>query len=265
MRLFHRHGGGITLTPEATEYLPAVREAFEILVAATSQLTGSLPESTLSVSTYPHFAMAWLLPHLHSFNRTHPDINLTVETSVRTLEFNRNRMDVAVRWGDEWPGLSAHYLFSVDLMPMCSPQLLQRGNRLRTPADLRKHPLLHVENGFEDWELWLSAVGIDPADFTAGLSFESLAFALQAAADGLGVVMGRLPLARDFLDSGRLVAPFSKRFFSRKAYYLLFPKSSAHVRKVVQFKDWIESEVRGSEYHIPNPAERLSRAGMHEV
>ena len=261
VRLFQRHGGGLTMTSEAAGYLPAVREAFEILATATEHVTKSSPAHALSVSTYPHFAMTWLLPHLHSFNRKHPDINLTVETSVRSLEFNRNRMDVAVRWGDEWAGLCAHYLFSADLVPLCSPRLMQGSGKLRRFEELRNHRLLHVENGFEDWELWLAAAGMEPSRFTEGLSFESLAFALQAAVDGLGVVMGRLPLAQEFISSGKLVAPFRLRYRTRKAYYLLYPKSFEHVHKVRLFREWVESEVRTCEHHVASEAERLRRVG----
>ncbi|MGE0797827.1 MAG: transcriptional regulator GcvA [Lautropia sp.] len=260
LKLFLRNGGRLELTAEAIQYLPVLSEAFDAIAAATMRLTNASFAASLSVSSFTHFALAWLLPRLRSFNQANPDVNVTVVTSIRTLDFVRSGMDVAVRWGHAWPNLEACYLFSIDLIPLCAPSLLRR-MRPRKPADLLRHPLLVVDGALNDWFTWLKAMKVDTSQLNPMSPFDSLTFALQAAADGHGVVMARLPLAESFLRSGQLVAPFPTRVRSEHGYYLLYPKAAAGLQKVMAFRDWIVREASATEYFVASEADRRKAVG----
>ncbi len=255
MRLFHRHSSGLKPTAQAEEYFSAVRQAFQLMNEATETLLHSAPTTHLTVSCMPNIAMRWLLPRLHSFHRLYPHFEVNVLTSTRSDDFDQEQMDVAIRWGNRWPKLESHYLFSAEMVPVCSPALVQGSKALKKPSDLAHATLLHVQGTMEDWGLWLDHAKVNNVDPLHGPRFDSLTFALQAAAEGLGVAVGRLPLMEDDLKLGRLVAPFSARYFAPKAWHLVYPNSMAYAAKVKAFTQWVLEEARQSPYHMVRKSE----------
>ncbi|MEO5671081.1 MAG: transcriptional regulator GcvA [Ramlibacter sp.] len=256
VKLFIRNGSHIGLTEEAVQYLPVLSEAFDAIDMGTRKVVNASSATNISVSTFTQFALAWMLPHLHSFNVAHPEINVTVVTAVRTLDFVRSGMDVAIRWGRSWPNLCAHYLFSLDLVPLCAPSLLPGGKPLRRPEDILKHRMLIAHGAESDWVTWLEEMGVDSRKLSPTAPFDSLAFALQAAAEGRGIVMARLPLADSFLRDKSLVMAFDRKVRSQDCYYLLYPKVAEKQRKVQLFRDWITTEAAKSPYHVVTQQDR---------
>jgi LysR family glycine cleavage system transcriptional activator len=94
---------------------------------------------------------------------------------------------------------------------------------LRTPEDLRHHRLIH-DNFRIAWSTWLQAAGLYGIDHTSGVKFETAAYAIEAAAQGEGVLLGRSALVSADLASGRLVRPFDLALKSRWSYYVVYPE-----------------------------------------
>ena len=64
VRLFVRQNRALTLTPQAQEYLPGIRAAFNDLRLATDRLLRKDDDHVLTVSTLASLAAKWLLPRL---------------------------------------------------------------------------------------------------------------------------------------------------------------------------------------------------------
>jgi LysR family glycine cleavage system transcriptional activator len=64
------------------------------------------------VTAGPAFTAKWLAPRLFAFASAHPDIELRFSASLRLMDFDRDDVDVAIRFGlpREEPGLSSHVL-----------------------------------------------------------------------------------------------------------------------------------------------------------
>ena len=62
IRLFVRQNRALALTPEAKEYLPGIRAAFNDLRLATDRLLRKDNDHVLTVSTLASLAAKWLLP-----------------------------------------------------------------------------------------------------------------------------------------------------------------------------------------------------------
>src|SRR4030081_3436980 len=62
IRLFVRQNRALALTPEAKEYLPGVRAAFNDLRLATDRLLRRDNDHVLTVSTLASLAAKWLMP-----------------------------------------------------------------------------------------------------------------------------------------------------------------------------------------------------------
>jgi LysR family glycine cleavage system transcriptional activator len=242
LRLFVRRNRALELTREAREYLPAVRAAFQDLRVATQRLLHGKRDDVLTVSTIVSVAAKWLVPRLAAFQETHPEIEVRIATGTRLVDFRREEVDVAIRYGrGHWPGLRADWLMAEELFPVCAPSLLTGPKPLNRPEDLVHHTLLHVELGADEWQLWLTATGLPPRLATQrGMRFDDRLMALQAAMDGLGVAIGHAPLVEADIAAGRLVVPFDAYQLPAEAgYYLVGPHETADLTKIVTFRTWL--------------------------
>jgi LysR family glycine cleavage system transcriptional activator len=241
IRLFLRRNRALLLTREAQVYLPAVRGAFEDLRRATARLRTSDSDGMLTVSTTASLAAKWLVTRVAAFQEAHPAIEVRITTSTHLVDFRREEVDMAVRYGrGSWPGLRAHWLMAEDIFPVCSPTLLRAAKPLRRPEDLEHHTLLHASVSREDWHLWLTAAGLPVAlAQRRGLNFDQSFMALQAAMDGLGVALGRSRLVEADIAAGRLVMPFDVVLPSDAGFYIVAPEETAELPKITLFREWL--------------------------
>jgi LysR family transcriptional regulator, glycine cleavage system transcriptional activator len=245
LRLFERRNRGLALTREAQGYLPSVRAAFEDLRQATARLQRPGRDELLVVSTTASLAAKWLVSRMAAFQDAHPGIEVRITTSAHLVDFRREQVDMAVRYGRGiWPGLRAQWLMAEDIFPVCSPALLHAEKPLRRPEDLAHHTLLHATVSREDWQLWLTAAGLPTSLATRrGLSFDQSFMATQAAMDGLGVALGRTPYVETDIAAGRLVVPFDVVLPADAGFYIVAPEETADTPKIALFRDWLIGSV----------------------
>lgn len=244
MRLFERASGEVRLTPAGREYRDDLSGAFERISQATTKALSRNRDKPLHVWCQMTFAMRWLLPRMAEFHARHPDRDAVFTTSLKQLD-NLSDADVAICIGHgDWPGVIAHRLVDIELLPVCSPALLAGPVPLREPADLARHTLLQSSARPDYWGRWLDAHGVEGVDPAHGLTFENVTLAYQAALQGMGVAMGQYALVAEDLAAGRLVAPFAGRLVLDSAFYLVYPErlqNDAHVR---DFRDWVMAQAR---------------------
>ena len=245
LKLFQRENRTIYLTREGQTSLPAVRQALDTVAEATRRLVESDAQGPLTVSVLPSFAAKWLLPRLGAFRAANPEIDVLLSASNHLVDFERDDVDLGIRFGlGDYPGLRSDKLMDDEAAPLCSPKLLAGPQPLRRPQDLKHHTLLHDETpSLDDWGAWAAAAGVPELRTDAGPGFSDASMALEAAAAGEGVAMGRLSLARADLRSGRLVEPFGPRLPCRFAYYLVCARSQAERPKIKRFRQWLLAEI----------------------
>jgi LysR family glycine cleavage system transcriptional activator len=242
VRLFLRTTRSVRLTPPGSSYAGEVRNALDQLAAATAAVSEQPSSGILSVSTMDSFAARWLVPRLARFRRQHADIDVRLSASDRLADFITDGIDIAIRYGrGQYPGAKAELLMREDLVPVCSPKLLEGPHPLRAPADLKYHTLIHDDFQI-NWAAWLRTAGIEGVDATRGPTFYSSAHAVQAAIQGEGVVLGRSALIGDDLAAGRLVRPFTLSLPAELAYYVAYPPRALQRYKVKVFRDWLFAE-----------------------
>ena len=241
IRLFIRKNRALALTPQARDYLPGVRAAFNDLRLATDRLLRKDDDNVLTISTLASLAAKWLLPRLTAFQEAHPGIDVRITTSTGLVDFKGGDVDAAIRYGrGHWPGLRAEWLMADEVFPVCSPALLTGKRPLRRPEDLRDHVLLHNTNNSDDWRLWLTASGL-PADISKqpGITFDLILMTVQAAIDGIGIAMGRTSYVQDDIAKGRLVVPFEIALPADAGFYLVSPEATADPPKLRAFRNWL--------------------------
>jgi LysR family glycine cleavage system transcriptional activator len=242
-RLFERGTRSVRLTPAGAIYAAEIGAALDRVGAATIVATASRLAGVLNVSTSDGFAGRWLVPRLHRFHRAHRDIDVRLSTSGLFADFIRDGIDIAIRYGaGGYEGVVWELLAEEEVSPVCSPELLQGEHPLRSPGDLRHHRLIH-DNFRIDWAMWLEHAGLDDIDPNSGVKFDAAAYAVEAAVQGEGVLLGRSALVSADLAAGRLVRPFNLALKSRWKYYVVYPDGALRQRKVKAFRDWLFSEM----------------------
>jgi LysR family transcriptional regulator, glycine cleavage system transcriptional activator len=243
LKLFHRERQRLVIITEAgRDYLEVVRDALDRIAIGTERLLQHQNAGVLTVSTSPDFAAKWLVHRLGHFAEAHVGIDLRVSAAMHHVDFAHEEVDMAVRHGDgDWPGLDTVQLSSEQLFAVCSPKLLSGRRRLGKSADILKFPLIHLDSR-TDWTKWLQAVGISDANVTHGPILNRASMVIDAAINGQGVALARTTLAAWDLINGRLVRPFPDSLRISKTYWIICPKATASLPKIVTFRDWLLAE-----------------------
>lgn len=249
--LFGRSGRALYLTPAGKIICDAADDAIDGMNRAVSKLA-KLKRGTaqLKVTVDPQFATRWLMRHIVDFRKANPGIDVRFDVSYDVRDFELDDVDVAIRYGaGNYPGCTAHRLFTNVIIPVCSPRLLTGERPLRVPSDLLNHTLAHINWTREGitwptWPMWMAAAGIQDFDDSRTLVFEKSSETIEAALTGEVVALADMAMVAVDLSEGRLVQPFELgiRVPPEFAYFLVYPEESGASAGVLAFKDWILQE-----------------------
>ncbi len=247
-KLFTRTGNAVGLTDAAHNYLRAVRTAILDLSSATDRVAGHDDERVLTLECLGTFAIKRLLPHLHDFRSKHPSLSLRLRTMQAFEHTVEPDFDLAIWHGaGQWAGLHADSLGTEEVFPVCSPKLMERDGPLSEVEHLRRHTIIRTVSLVlrDEWPAWLEAAGLRDLEFDDEISCDFLVTSMQAAVEGLGIVLGRSGITESDLTAGRLIEPFGIRARSIYGYYLVAPKRTAMTPKVQLFRSWLLETVLG--------------------
>jgi len=248
--LFERRHRALALTSAGAAFHRDVTEALESLAAAASRFHEATRSPGVTLSTTVSFASLWVIPRLATFRAHHPDVEVYVSADDRVVDLARSEVDIAVRYlPDSAAPEDSHRLFGERMTPVASPKIASGKPPLRTPADLARHVLVHLDDPegrtpWLDWRSWLISNG-QPALKPAGaLRFRMYDQVVQAAVGAQGVALGRLPMIAEHLRDGRLVAPFAKKYETARSYFALVAARAAERKDVAAFLRWLLEEAR---------------------
>jgi DNA-binding transcriptional LysR family regulator len=240
--LFERKARGVILTPAGRQYLPYISEALSMIATGTLRLPSRRFEDRLSISSTSLFAYKVLLPRLHKFREAYPNMVVTVEASRQIVQLPSDQFDLAIRNSREpWPKLSCDLLGRIRFVPVGSPRYiadLSRGG----PLDWSRATLIHTAAASEDWETWCNHSQTDTSS-ARKFVVSSAQLALEAAADGLGLAIGRLPIIDDDIVAGRLAIAVDHVVPVMSGYWLVKPPGLETRREIVAFRNWLLKEM----------------------
>jgi len=246
--LFVRRSRHIELTDQGRFYNALVKESLDRIEAGTVELISARDgKGTLSIGMLPTFGTRWLVPRLSSFQEEHPEISLNILSSDGELDFTKERIDVAIRFGHgNWPGAIIDPLMGEEIQVVCSPKLMEGPHPLTTFEALHFHRLIRHSTRPNAWEHWFLAVGAPRDDLQWGPQLEHFFMVIQAAVAGLGVALLPSYLIEDELRKGTLVTPFPIRVAGPGAYYLVTSAAKSQLPRVRIFRKWLLAQVERS-------------------
>jgi LysR family glycine cleavage system transcriptional activator len=250
--VFRRLNRAVELTEAGRCLAPGARDAFTTLQAAwrsTKRLTDS---GVLTVTAGPAFTSKWLAPRMYDFAQAHKDIDLRFAATLRLIDFDRDEVDVAIRFGlGNDKDVYSRPLIREWMTPMMTPEL---ATEVKTIDDLAKATLIHDDSVkffklATGWPAWTQAAGLD-IDTSHGPRFSQADHALDAAIAGAGVVLGRVSLATRALESRQLVAPFELGLLSEAQFRFICPLGNEKRPHIAAFEAWVLREIATSQKFV---------------
>jgi LysR family transcriptional regulator, glycine cleavage system transcriptional activator len=245
VQVFSRHAGRAALTNAGRVYASEIESAFGTIVGATRLVAPQSQRDHLFIASGPSFAAKWLQPRIGEFIEQHPDIGIRLTTISDLRDLETLRFDLAIAYGcpPVTNGRQIEPLLSERLRPLCSPRLIKQ-IKLREPGDLSRATLIHSSNALT-WNDYLRKVTDSNIRARHELWFDRSTMAIDAAVEGLGVVLESEILAAEELEKGTLVAPFDAPEFEVEtvSYYLVRSSEAKSRGYVVAFEAWLRTKI----------------------
>lgn len=265
--LFTRRGRGLALTDAGQQLYGAADRALRILQDAADSIAPAARQRMVTVTSSMAFCSLWLIPRLSAFRRAHPDVDVRISADNQVLDLDRERIDVAIRYCPVSAAPpSAVRMFGEEIVPVCSPTLLEDPSRpLDVPLDLARHTLLHFEHAENTipwlaWRVWLESAGVADLRAAGALHFSHYDQVIAAARNGQGVAIGRRQLIGNLLETGALVSLFASNAVTDRAYFVVRTDATRHRGEVDDFAAWLIAEAAGHpafEQEPPSAGKRI--------
>ncbi|MBV1908786.1 MAG: LysR family transcriptional regulator [Kangiellaceae bacterium] len=257
VKLFERGHQKVTLTTKGNTLFPFVQTAFLNLQEGITNISSDPQPNRLTISTMPSFATNWLITRLVKFNQLHPDLSISIDSSIELLDFEKDTIDIAIRYGTgDYPRLRSEFIMHDPMVLVCHPDLVK--NRTITKDDVHRLPaiigtadgVLKTVNAFRNFY----QVPDNAQD--ASLLFKDGSLGAEAARNGQGISIQRMSLVADWIESGELIYGTDFAVTSEN-FYAVAPASHFDSPKVIKFLNWIKSETAITAERIKPLVERI--------
>ena len=236
--LFVRKTRALELTEDGANYLPVIREAFDLLASGTQAFIGGDRGRSMVLQCNLAFSVFWLAPRLSQLYAQYPWLVLHIVTPIWDPDRHAAGAAVDVRFGrpEDRSGASIP-LSSERFFPVCAPDY-QGGD-----IDLNSANLFDCAGVTGSWGTWLKSRNTESLLPRAVNLTSSFNISMQAALYGAGITMSHDTLAKDFLDQGTLIAPFDHRPALAEGYFLQPTPQHDSTPASRAFQTWIQDEM----------------------
>ena len=241
--LFVRDKRSVALTVDGKKYLIEIQAALEMIEHATfSQRFKN--DNILTINAGTSFVMSWLIPRLEDFQQQHPEISLRVSTIESShVDFTTDHIDVSILYGDNKPyeGLHSELLFDDFLVAVTSSDYLNLQENLK-PDSLphgAKYIFVDAPLRKNDWNKWCQHANINVPKETERVYFQSTVQAIQAAANGLGILVTHKLFVENEIALARLTLIGKPDVLSGFSYMLTCPDKTVMLGKIKSFREWV--------------------------
>lgn len=262
--LFVRMTRKIVLTRDGEAFFEIVSSALEKIDEATQMMLHRPDYRHIKLSIPPTLSTHWLMPRLSGFTKDHPDVKVTLLSSVGPTSLADHDADIAIRLeplpgsGPEqprarlpldavtrWSKMIADELFPNILVPVCTPGLLE-GRQYVSPLEVAKMPLIQITARPYSWITWFTSHAVPIKGVTYAMEFGHYFMALDAARQGIGVAIVPSVIFANYLHGGDLTIPIPPEDVRNTpkagVYYMFTADDETQRPEIDQFRAWIRKE-----------------------
>jgi LysR family glycine cleavage system transcriptional activator len=252
--LLNRTGAGLSPTGAGASMLADIARLLDDMAGLRARSRAAARPAILKVGVGAALAHNWLVRRLPRFNAANPDIALELTVVESEAQARAADVDVLVLWLPKAAARSTsiqRLLFNENVFPVAAPGLMPRRRPLRNPLALAGLPVIHKgpagrNDGAEwSWPVWFERLGIEVRP-PETIRFSSIALAIAAAVEGVGVALARSLLVEDAIAERRLCRVLSPKWDmpSSKAHFVRWQAALAGDRRVTRFTSWITMEAK---------------------
>jgi LysR family glycine cleavage system transcriptional activator len=241
--LFIRQVRQVQPTDEAMGYWQRIQPALAQIADASYKLRNSR-SMAVSLSMPPSFAAKWFMSRMVRLLTRHPEIELHLNASPASVDFERESVDLAIRhFNGQGANLDATLMFKDEARVYCTPAYA-KAHHLVTPEALAGATLL-VTTIQPYWERWFGQFSLLDADKVAAtprIHFDQALMAIEAAKLGQGVVMASPHLTAVELSDGTLIEPYAHHLLLEHGYYVVHHSKLPLRPAALLVKHWLIEE-----------------------
>lgn len=256
--LFLRKHNALELTPAGADLFAAVAAGLDTISAGVGLLQPETQPETVTISATNGMAAYWLKPLIDSFRTDHPSVGFVILASDEddTLR-NYSGVDLSLLCGNERcdVGEELHFLFPEAAQPVCSPAYLAAHGPFPDAHSLNGANLLHLHErhwsadaiGWQPlgWDEWFRAQGVRWERRPSSLSSNKVAFLIEAALAGEGVILGWQHMVARYLADGRLVLAHPAPVTAGRGNFLRCQSTARQRPAVARFVDHLLHSAKG--------------------
>lgn len=251
--LFRREKQRLKLTLDGDRLYQTTTQAFAALRNSRDAIGQQRSQRSLNVRVSPSFGVRWLGPRIAGFAGAHPDWNIRINATPEFSEFDTEAIDLDLRYGlGEWTGLTVECIMQDAVLPLCSPEFLDRVRDREEPVQrLQAAHLIDSVKSLYRWELWLAASGFEIPGLSYPFLFDRSSMSIEMAKQGGGVALDSAMLCKGEMERGELV-PFLPEtpVIEFSAYWFVCPARHLNRRVVNRFFEWVSEEARAHQAEV---------------
>ncbi len=249
-RLFLRTTRSTSLTREGELFYRNCHPGVERIVQALEDmrdLREGPPRGQLRISAAVAFGRRIVAPLLNDFRERYPEIAIDLLLDDRSVDFSRDRVDVAFRNGRmEDSQVIAKRLMPMSMLVCASPAYLRAHGMPRRVEDLAGHTCINFRTAsgrILEWEFKVAG-RIQKFLPSSTCTFNDDELVLQAVLDGQGLAqMGGFQIS-EHLRAGRLVACLAQHAPDDRSHYLCYLSRQQLPARIRVFIDYMTTAIR---------------------
>ena len=233
-------------TEAARIFYRRLSAALTEIEAAKAQVSNERLEPTgrLRISATSVFGTMHLVPLISTFLQAHPQIEIELDLTDRSVDLVDEGIDIAIRLG-ELPdsSLKARRLGSVRRVVFASPAYLAQYGRPKRPEDLLEHAcIVHTRQG-ENWPFRVGS-GLRMIRVHGRFRTSGLSAANEAAVRGLGIASSSLYAVQELVKRNKLEVVLTRFEPPPLPLHAVWPPTQLLAAKTRLFVDFLAQRVK---------------------
>lgn len=238
--LFSRSGYRLGLTPQGEvllrQSLRLKRELDD--TRSICQQFHEEPGGILKVVAFGFFAKKLIFPRLKEFLQRYPKLHLTIDTSERIPNFEREQVDLSVGFSLPVPNSDEIVQCSMgttDYVLCASPEYFDKNGKPEKLEDLKNHLYISHTSRTEGHIRLQPGLKLHLHPY---LLVNSVTSMIECAKEGLGLIQLPMYMLQDLLNEGKLIGVLAKYQRTGVHIYYHYPKYRYVQPKVRKFIDF---------------------------
>jgi DNA-binding transcriptional LysR family regulator len=239
----------VELTDAGERYFHAV-QAFSHRLRDGLHEGFPIGRTQLRITASQALSRLWLAPRLHLFTQRHPRIDLIITSTDRFETLKGGGVDIGLRYGGVADDdMVVVPLWSDRLVAAAHPDLARAADGMPAAELARRLPL--IDHPVSSWRHWLGAIDPGLAAVSATLTCGDLHLAIEAACQGIGVVIAPHRLLAAKLSSG-LLRRLTDHSAPAKDYQAVLWRAQADRPPVRAFVAWLREQSEAFDATAPH-------------